>query len=134
MTTTTTSSAPMKSARDQLMRYWVPPLVTGVVAFLILVAIGDTPVIRSAGMALVVVGVALALRRMGAILSSIAGLILLMIPAFWAQSGGRFGDLATVVIALIVAVIAVLVLTVALRRPTFGLGIGIIVFAGLFWS
>lgn len=134
MTTTTTSSAPMKSARDQLMRYWVPPLVTGVVAFLILVAIGDTPVIRSAGMALVVVGVALALRRMGAILSSIAGLILLMIPAFWAQSGGRFGDLATVVIALIVAFIAVVVLTVALRRPTFGLGIGIIVFAGLFWS
>ncbi|MAU09199.1 MAG: hypothetical protein CL607_05210 [Anaerolineaceae bacterium] len=122
------------AARDQLVRYWLPPLLTGIIAFFILVAVGDTPVIRSGGMALAIVGVALGLRRMGAMLCSIAGLILLMIPAFWAQSGGQFGDFATVVIALIVAFVAMVVLSLALRRPTFGLGIGIVIFAGLFWS
>ncbi|QPC81625.1 hypothetical protein G4Y79_18295 [Phototrophicus methaneseepsis] len=123
-----------QTPRTQLILYWIPPLVAGLAAFLLLVTLGGTPIIRSGGLALVIVGVSLGLRRMGAVLSIIGGMTLLFIPAFWVQSGGPEGDLATIVIALIVAAVAVLAGIVVVRRPALGLGIGVIVFAGLFFS
>ncbi len=117
-----------------IVKFWLPPLFSGVVAFLLLVFVGETPLIRSGGLAVVIVGVALALRRMGAILSVIGGLTLCLSPAFWSQTGGGQGEPATIVIAVTAAALAVAIATLVSQRPYIGLGVGVIIFVALFFS
>jgi hypothetical protein len=116
-----------------LLKFWLPAIVAGGIAGLLYLG-ADTPPARSAGLALIIVGVALTLRRMGAVLAVIGSLTLAVCPAFWAQTGGGEGTPATIVIALVAAVGGLLLATVVSKRPVLGLGIGILVFTLFFWS
>lgn len=122
------------SQQGLIAKFWLPPVVSGIVAFFLLAAVGETPLVRSGGLALVIVGVGLALRRMGSVLSVIGSLTLCVSPAFWSQTGGGQGEPATIIIALGAAVAAVAIGLVASRRPYIGLGLGMLIFVGLFFS
>ncbi|MEO1288396.1 MAG: hypothetical protein AAFV93_11570 [Chloroflexota bacterium] len=117
-----------------LIKFWLPALFNGLLVWVLFLLLGDTPLIRSAGLALVIMGVTLSLRRMGSAIAVIGGLSLALSPAFWSQTGGNQGELATIVIAIIFASVAVLLAVVVSRRPYIGFGIGLLVFVVLFWS
>ena len=85
--------------------YWSPALITGLIAGLSFLIIGQTPVLRAGGLAAAIVGIALCLRRMGGLMSVAGGLALAYSPAFWAQTGGGGNQPATIVVALAIAVI-----------------------------
>lgn len=118
----------------QIIKFWLPALVNGAVMWLVFLLLGDTPLVRASGLAMVVVGVTLAFRRMGAVLAMVGGLTLALSPAFWSQTGGGMGDPATIVLALIAASLTVLVIIALSQRPYVGFGVGVVVFALLFWS
>jgi hypothetical protein len=115
-------------------KFWLPALAGGLAAFLLLFFVGQTPLVRSAGLALVIVGVALALRRMGSLLAFIGSLTLCVTPAFWSQTGGGQGEPATIIIAVLAAIFAVGIGLMVSQRPYIGLGIGLVVFVALFFS
>lgn len=125
----------MFNERQQLiLRFWLPCLLSGAIATLILIALGNTPTVRALGLGLVIVGMALALRRMGSALALIGGLTLCLSPAFWTQTGGAQGQPATIVLAIGAGVLAVLLAILLSQRPYVALGLGVIVFAALFFS
>ncbi|MDQ7027918.1 MAG: hypothetical protein Q9P01_09010 [Anaerolineae bacterium] len=117
-----------------LLKFWLPALLNTAIIWALLLLLGDTPLVRATGLALVIAGVTLALRRMGAVLSMIGGLTLALSPIFWSQTGGGVGTPATIVIALGAASAMVIVTIFISKRPSIGLGLGIIVFAALFIS
>lgn len=117
-----------------LFKFWLPALVNGLVVWILLLALGETPLLRASGLALVIVGVTLALRRMGSALAIVGGLCLALSPAFWSQTGGSEGEPATIVIALAVALTTLLIAIILSKRPYIGLGLGVIVFVIMFWS
>lgn len=117
-----------------LIKFWLPALVNGLLVWLLLLYLGQTPLLRATGLGLVIVGVTLALRRMGSVLAVIGGLSLALSPAFWSQTGGADGEPARIVIALAVALVVVAITVLLSKRPYIGLGLGLVVFAGLFWS
>jgi len=106
----------------------------GGLAFSLFILLGETPLVRSAGLALVIVGVSVALRRMGAILSVIGGLTLALCSAFWSQTGGADSGPATIVIAVIVASLGTIVFLIFSKRLSLAIGLGILIFVGIFWS
>jgi hypothetical protein len=116
------------------IKFWTPALINGAIVWALLMILGDTPVIRATGLALVIVGVTLALRRMGSALSMVGGLTLALSPIFWSQTGGGVGSPATIVIALGAASAIVVVTALLSKRPYVGLGLGIAMFAALFMS
>jgi len=118
----------------QMLRYWGPAILTGGIACFILLLIGDTPVIRASGLALVIVGVTATMRRMGGVASIGGGLTLAFCPIFWSQKGGGVSDPATIVIAIGVAIVAMLIVAFVSQRPYIGIGLGITAFVGIFWS
>lgn len=120
--------------QQRILRFWLPCLVSGAVAALLLIALGDTPLVRALGLGLVIVGMALALRRMGAALAFIGSLTLCLSPAFWTQTGGGQGEPATIVLAIGAGGLAVLLALLLSQRPYVALGLGIAVFAALFFS
>lgn len=115
-------------------KFWVPALLNGAITWVLFMGLGSTPIVRAVGLSLVVVGVTLSLRRMGALLSMVGGLTLALSPAFWSQTGGGENDPATIVIALFAAGATVIAVRFLSQRPYIGLGLGIVVFAGMFWS
>lgn len=118
-----------------LLWYWSPAVITGLIAGLSFLLIGQTPVLRAGGLAAAVVGVALALRRMGGLMSVVGGLALAYSPAFWAQTGGGTNQPATIVLALSAAVILGAGLLVALaQRPYVAAAIALAIFTGIFFS
>ncbi len=126
----------MRLTTQQILiaKFWLPAIASGAAAFLLLFIVGQTPLVRSAGLALVIVGVALALRRMGALLAFIGSLTLCVTPAFWSQTGGGQGEPATIIIAVVAAILAVGIGLMVSQRPYIGLGIGVVVFVALFFS
>lgn len=124
----------LNEQQQQIFKFWLPSLLTGLLAWLLLFGLGETPFIRATGLALVIVGVSSALRRMGAAIAAIGSLTLALSPVFWSQTGGGVGSPATIVIALAAAGIAVLLAAFLTKRPYIGLGLGILVFAVFFWS
>lgn len=118
----------------QLLRYWIPAIVTGGIVWLVLLLVGDTPVIRASGLALAIIGVTATMRRMGSIASLGGGLALAFCPIFWSQTGGGVSDPATIIIAIVVAVIAMIIVALVSKRPYIGIGLGITAFVGIFWS
>jgi hypothetical protein len=118
----------------QTVRYWLPPLLAGGIAWLAFMLVGGTPIIRASGLALVVVGIALALRPFGAALAATGGLAMAFSPSFWMQTGGAESlDPAQVVLALgAAAVVAGLAFLLLGRRPFAGAALGLIVLAALF--
>ncbi len=117
-----------------LAKFWLPALANGFLVWVLLLLPGQTPLLRASGLALVIVGVTLALRRMGSLLAIVGGLSLALSPAFWSQTGGADGEPATIVIALGLAVVTVGIAAFVSKRPYIGLGLGVLVFAGFFWS
>jgi len=115
-------------------RQWLPPVISGIIAWLLFTLLGETPLIRASGLALVIIGVALSLRRMGAILSIIGGLTLALCAAFWSQTGGGNSEPATITIAVILAAITATLITLFARRIFVGIGIGVLIFVLIFWS
>lgn len=117
-----------------LAKFWFPALANGLLVWLLLLLLGQTPLLRASGLALVIVGVTLSLRRMGSFLAMVGGLSLALSPAFWSQTGGADGEPATIVIALAIAVITVVIAAFISKRPYIGFGLGVLVFVGFFWS
>jgi hypothetical protein len=114
------------------VRYWLPSVVAGGTAWLLFL-LADTPLVRASGLALVIAGITLALRRLGAFIAVVGGLTLALCPAFWAQTGGGEGNPATIVLALAIAGLIALAGSVLIRRPVIAIGVAVTVFAGLFW-
>jgi len=117
-----------------LIKFWIPAIVNGLLVWVLLLYLGETPLLRATGLAAVIVGVTLALRRMGSVLAAVGGLSLALSPAFWSQTGGAEGEPARIVIAIALALIVVAATVLLSKRPYIGFGLGVIVFAGLFWS
>lgn len=118
-----------------LIWYWSPALITGLIAGLSFLFIGQTPVLRAGGLAAAIVGVVLTLRRMGGLMSVAGGLALAYSPAFWAQTGGGISQPATIVVALSVAIILGAGLLVAFaQRPYVAAAIALVIFGGIFLS
>lgn len=120
--------------QQQLIRYWLPPIIAGAISWFVLIFLGDTPLIRASGLALVIVGIGLAIRRMGALLCVSGSLVLAFSPAFWTQTGGGQGEPATIVIAITAAVGGMIAFALLTKRPALGAGIGVVLFALLFFS
>lgn len=117
-----------------LLKFWIPPLFCGAISWLLFLLLGETPLVRATGLALVIVGTTLALRRMGSVLAVVGGLTLALSPAFWQQTGGSAGDPATITIAMLAAAVTVILAIPLAKRRYIALGIGIAVFAVFFWS
>lgn len=117
-----------------LIKFWLPALINGLLVWVLLIILGDTPLIRASGLGLIITGVTLALRRMGSALAIIGGLSLALSPAFWSQTGGAEGTPATIVIALVCAGATIAIAAIISKRPYIGFGLGVIVFVALFWS
>lgn len=91
--------------RRQLM-YALPAIIAGGVAWLIFTILGETPLVRASGLALVIAGMALVLRPMGSIFAVLGALALAICPAFWSQTGGtEFFDTTMFIGAVVVAII-----------------------------
>lgn len=120
--------------RDTIIT-WYPAALSGLVAWLVFVQVGDTPLIRATGLAFAVMGVAMALRSWGAILAVIGSLVLAFGPAFWAQTGGgaSLGP-ATITLGLAAAFAVAVIAIVLSNRPYLAIGLGLLVFAVVFWS
>jgi hypothetical protein len=117
------------------LRYLLPAIASGAASWLAFMIIGQTPLIRASGLALVITGMTLTLRWMGALLSLVGGLALAFSPAFWSQTGGgASAGPASIVIAVIAAAVAAGLLIALLRRPYLAIGFALAVFALIFWS
>lgn len=118
----------------QSFKQWLPPLISGIIAWFLFLSIGETPLIRASGLALVIIGAALSIRRMGAILSIIGGLTLALCTAFWSQTGGGDAGPATITIAVALAAVAAVLVTLFAKRLFIGIGLGVLIFVVIFWS
>ena len=123
----------ISAQQRQQARDWLPALFVGGIAWIVFIAIGHTPLIRASGMALAVIGMALALRPMGTALSVIGGLALAFSPSFWIQTGGAESlNLLEVVAALVAAAVAAGAVLLLSKRPLIGAAAGLLLFAGIF--
>ena len=123
---------------DQQQRavwYWLPGIIAGMLSWVAFVTLGQTSVIRATGLALVIVGMAMTLRRSGTVLATIGGLALALSPAFWSQTGGQdsLSLPVTTVVLLVIGLLTVLVTRFS-QRWFLSLIIGFAAFAILFWS
>jgi hypothetical protein len=127
----------MRFIRDEeqsrLIKFWLPALFNAGLVWLVLLYT-ETPLSRATGLALVIMGVTLALRRMGAVLAIVGGLALAFSPVFWSQRGGGQGEPATIVMAIGAAVIVVLLASLLSKKPYIGIGFGILIFVAFFFS
>lgn len=96
------------------LRQWAPALLGGALALVVFLFPGETPVLRACGMALVIVAMAMLLRRFGAALALCGCLALAFSPAFWTQTGGASRQDLLPLLAL--ATLAALVALLLLRR------------------
>lgn len=112
-----------------------PPILSALIAFALFVWVGGTPMLRAAGMALAVAGIALTLRRMGGLLAICGGLALALSPALWSQTGGAQDYTPGSLVFLLIGALALAAFLVALSsRPYVVLVIALVVFAILFSS
>jgi len=117
----------------QQSRYWIPPLAAGAASWGAFMIIGQTPLIRASGLALVIIGMALALRPFGAVFAFIGAMALAFCPAFWAQTGGvELLRPPEVIAALAAALIGGIALLIWRRKALWGIGIGVLIFGALF--
>ncbi len=117
-----------------LLRLWLPAIVAGLITWVIFVFVGQTPLLRAAGLAAAVAGVALALRWMGWLLAVGGALALAFTPAFWTQTGGLVAQPATIVLALSAAAVIGIAAVGLSRRPYIALGVALVAFALVFAS
>ena len=96
------------------LRQWAPALLGGALSLIVFLFPGQTPLLRACGMALVIVAMAMLLRRFGAALALCGCLALAFSPAFWTQTGGASRQDLLPLLAL--ATLAALVAMTLLRR------------------
>lgn len=118
----------------QTLQYWSPALITATVAWIALLLIGETPIVRASGLALVILGVTATMRRMGFVASIAGGLTFAFCPIFWSQTGGGVSAPATITIAIGIAGVATIIVTILSGRYYIGIGLGIAAFVAIFWS
>lgn len=113
--------------------YWYPAILIGVVSSLLFLWIGQTPLLRAVALAVVLMGVTLSLRRLGALLAITGGLSLGLSPAYWSQTIPVPTTNTYLVLGLIVlgAVISILLFFFS-KRLFLGLSVGVSVFVGLY--
>jgi hypothetical protein len=122
--------------QDRMIR-WLPGVAAGLLAWFAFVFVGQTSLIRASGLAVVVVILAMTLRRWGAALTIIGGLALAFSPAFWSQTGGTDSlNLPTTLLLLALGVLIVVLLTRLGDWPYLGfvIGTGLVIFAVGFWG
>ncbi len=117
----------------QRLQYWLPALAAGVISWLLFMVIGQTPVIRASGLALVIVAMALTLRPFSAALAVIGALALALTPAFWSQTGGSESLNPAAILAALGLAAGVTALGVfSTRRFFWAVAAGVGLFALLF--
>lgn len=123
------------AALRQRLRYWLPALGGGALAWLAFLLPGETPLLRASGMALVIVAMALLLRRFDAALALCGSLVLAFSPAFWSQTGGaeRLVPAPALVVPALTALVVLLLLPVS-RRALAGPVAGFALFALVYWT
>ncbi len=120
-------------AYRQRIRYWLPALAAGAAAWLAFMLLGQTPVIRASGLALVIVALGLTLRPFSAVLAVIGALALAFSPAFWSQTGGsEFLNPVSVLAAAGMAAVITLIGIFSTRRFFWAAAFGAALFAALF--
>ncbi|MEL6272159.1 MAG: hypothetical protein AAFV33_06545 [Chloroflexota bacterium] len=123
----------VSTVNRERISHWYPALLAGLTMWLTAILIGATPVLRATALAIVIVGISLSLRRLGAPLAYLGGVALGFSPAYWSQTGGP----PTVNGWLILLFIAVagaggaLILR-ASQRIFVGFAAGISLFVGLY--
>jgi hypothetical protein len=123
----------LNDLQRQQAAYWIPPMAAGASAWIVFMILGQTPVLRASGLALVILALGLILRPMGSALTVIGGLALAFCPAFWAQTGGaEMLEPLEVIAALVIAGAAALVVILLSRKPQVGIAIAVLIFGGLF--
>lgn len=128
-------SLPITPAQRTILRYWLPALLSGGMAFITFITLGQTPLVRALALAATITGVTLTLRRFGGTLALIGGLALAFSPGFWSQTGGEdSATLMLIAVLLGVAAVAAAIFMGLGRKPSLGLAVGLVVFALLFWS
>jgi len=117
-----------------LIDYLWPALFAGLLSWGIFTLLGSTPLIRASGLALVIIGMTLILRRLGEFLAIIGGLALALSEAFWSQTGGNESlNELSVVLAMLLAAFVGFVLWRIWTAWYVGAGIGLVIFAAIFW-
>ncbi len=124
----------LNAEQRHILRLWAPAFIAAGVAWFLLLLVGETPVIRASGLALAILGVTASMRQMGFVASIAGGLTLALCPIFWSQAGGGVAPPATIVIATAIAALAMLLVSLLLKRRDLGIGLGIVVFVVIFWS
>ena len=125
----------LTDAQRERIDYLWPALLAGLIAGLAFLFLGESPLLRSGGLALTITGITLAMRRMGALLSITGGLALAFSPAFWLQTGPAASSIpATVVLALGAAGLIAILIVLFSQRPYVALIIALVVFAGVFFT
>lgn len=123
--------------QQERMVRWLPGVIAGLLAWFAFVFVGQTSLIRASGLAVVVVIIAMTLRRWGAALTIIGGLALAFSPAFWSQTGGTDSlNLATTLLLIALATLIIVLLTRLGDWQYLGLvvGVGLVIFAFVFWG
>ena len=123
----------LTAERRELLRIWSPAIMAAGASWLLLMALGETPLARACGLALATFGVTASMRPMGFVASTAGGLTFALCPVFWSQTGGA-SEPAAIVIAAAIAFGAMLASALLLKRKDLAIGLGIIVFVILFWS
>lgn len=117
----------------QHTRYWLPAVTAGGLAWIAFMLLGQTPIIRASGLALVVIGMGFALRPMGAVLTVIGAMAFAFSPSFWIQTGGAESLNPIAIFGAIGAALIVAFAARSVSRQTFiGGALGLLLFAALF--
>lgn len=124
----------LNSSQQTLIQYAGPAVLAGALAWLAFLFIGQAPLMRSLGLAAAIVGISLALRNMGALMSVVGGLTLAFSPAFWEQVSAGGSAVATIVMALGVAGILAIGMVIFVQRPYVVMMAALAAFALIFFS
>ncbi|MBN8592607.1 MAG: hypothetical protein J0M33_12655 [Anaerolineae bacterium] len=122
----------LSTTEQQLLWKWGPTLLASMLATLIFIVIGQTPVIRALALGGAIAGVTAALRPFGGWLALVGGLALALTPAFWSQTGGSQPDV--LILSLLIVGLLVMLLVGRLgRQLDLAMGAGLLIFIVLFW-
>lgn len=124
----------LSTRQREILIYWLPPIIASFIAWCAFLTIGGTPLIRATGLALVITGVTLTLRQWGTIQSIVGGLALAFSSAFWSQTSSLASTNPLTIIFALIAAGAVVLFVMRFRNvPYLSIGIGLLVFALIFW-
>jgi hypothetical protein len=116
----------------RLLHIYPAALAAGTV-WLAFALLGNTPLIRTTALALVIMAISLTLRQLGPTLSYLGGVVFGFSPVYWSQAGGTApGNEWELLLFGLAAIIAVGAVSLLGRRLFYGLVAGGAVFVGLY--